>query len=64
MGRVFANGSRDRGFNPRSSNTKNSKMVFDTSLLNNQHYKIRIKGKVEQFRERSSTPLHLSVEAI
>ena len=27
------------------------KMVLDASLLNTQHYKVRIKGKVEQFRE-------------
>ena len=29
-------------------------MVLDTSLLNTQQYKARIKGKVEQFREKSS----------
>ena len=34
------------GFNPRSSHTKDSKLVFDTSLLNTQHYKVHIKGKV------------------
>ena len=28
------------------------KMVLDTSLLNTQQYKLRIKGKVEQSRER------------
>ena len=39
------------GFNPRSSHTKDSKMVLDDSLLNTQHYKVRIKGKVEQSRE-------------
>ena len=40
-------------------------MVFDTSLLNNQHYKVRIKGKVEESKERSSAPpLQLSVVAI
>ena len=33
---------------------KTQKMVLDTSLLNTQHYKVRIKGKVEQSRERSS----------
>ena len=33
--------------NPRSSHTKDSKIVFDASLLNTQHYKVRIKGKVE-----------------
>ena len=30
------------------------KMVLDATLLNTQHYKIRIKGKVEQSREWSS----------
>ena len=29
-------------------------MVLDVSLLNTQHYKVRIKGKVEQSRETSS----------
>ena len=33
---------------------KTLEMVLDTSLLNTQHYKVRIKGKVEQSRERSS----------
>ena len=27
------------------------KMVLDTSLLNTLHYKVRIKGKVKQYRE-------------
>ena len=40
-------------------------MVLDATLLNTQHYKLRIKGKVEQFRERSKhPPLHLGVVAI
>ena len=40
-------------------------MVLDTSLLNTRQYKVRIKGKVEQFWERSSAlPLHLGVVAI
>ena len=42
------------GFNPRSRHTKDFKMVLDTSLLNTQWYKVRIKGKVEQSRYRSS----------
>ena len=29
-------------------------MILDASLLNIQHYKVQIKGKVEQSRERSS----------
>ena len=40
------------GFNPRSRYTKDFKNF--TSLLNTQQYKVRIKGKVEQSRERSS----------
>ena len=52
VGRVFANSPGDRqwsgrlGFNPRSSHTKDLKMVSDTSLLITQQYKVRIKGKV------------------
>ena len=44
MVRVFPNNPGDLGFNPRSSPTKNSKMALDASLLNTQHYKVRIKG--------------------
>ena len=29
-------------------------MVLDASLVNTQQYKVRIKGKVEQSREKSS----------
>ena len=44
---------------------KTLKKVLDTSLLNTQLYKVCIKGKVEQSRERScSLLLHLSVVAI
>ena len=40
-------------------------MVLDTSLLNTQQYKIRIKGKMEQSRERSSAlPYTFGVVAI
>ena len=40
-------------------------MVLDASLLNTQHYKVRIKDKVEQSKERSSILLlHLGVVAI
>ena len=41
-------------------------MVLDATLLNTQHYKVRIKGKVEQSREWSSKcpPLYLRVVAI
>ena len=40
-------------------------MVLDAALLNTQHYKVRIDGKVEQSGERSGTlTLHLGVVAI
>ena len=41
------------------------KIVLDTSLLNTQQYKVRIKGKVGQsWERRSAPPLHLGVVAI
>ena len=33
---------------------KTQKMVLDSGLLNTQHYKVKIKGKVEQAREWSN----------
>ena len=52
--RVFANCPGDLGSIPGRVIPKTQKMLFDASLLNTQHYKVRIKGKVEQSRERSS----------
>ena len=46
--RVFANGPGDRGSIPGRVIPKTLKMVFDTSMLNTQQYKVRIKGKVEK----------------
>ena len=40
------------------------KMVLDVTLLNTQHYKVRIKGKVKQSREWSNPALHIGVVAI
>ena len=54
MGRVLANGPGDQGSIPGWVIPKTQKMLFDTSLLNIQHYKVFIKGKVEQSRESSS----------
>ena len=54
VGRVFANGPGDLGSIPGRVLPKTLKMVLDTSLLNTQQYKVHIKGKVEQSRERSS----------
>ena len=49
--RVFANGPGDLGSIPGRVIPKTQKMVLDASLLNTQHYTVRIKGKVEQSRE-------------
>ena len=55
MSRVFANGPGDWGSVPGRVIPKTQKMVLDAALLNDQHYKVQIKGKVEQSREWSST---------
>ena len=49
--RVFANGPGDLGSIPGRVIPKTQEMVLDASLLNTQHYKVRIKGKVEPSRE-------------
>ena len=51
VGRVFANGPGDLGSIPGRVIAKTLEMVLDTSLLNTQQYKVRIKGKVEQTRK-------------
>ena len=47
MSRVFANRPGERGSIPGWVVPKTQNMVFDPSLLNTQHYKVRIKGRVE-----------------
>ena len=65
MSKVFANGSGDRASILGRVIPKTQKMVLDAALLSTWLYKFRIKGKVEQSREWSSTlPLHLGVVAI
>ena len=54
VGRVFANGPGDLGSIPGCVIPKTLKMVLDTALLITQQYKIYIKDKVEESRERSS----------
>ena len=62
---MFANGPGDLSSIPGHGIPKTQKMVLDATLLNTQHYKVRIKGKVEKSRERSSAlPIHLGVIAI
>ena len=45
VGRVFTNGPGDLGSIPSRVIPKTLKMVFDTSLLITQHYKVRIEVK-------------------
>ena len=54
MCRLFANGPVGRGSIPGRVIPKTLEMILDTALLNTQQYKVRIKGKVEQSRERKS----------
>ena len=61
VGRVFANGPGHLGLIPGRVIPKTLKMVLYTSLLNTRQYKVHIKGKVEQSRERSSTLPHTLV---
>ena len=51
MGRVFVNGPGDLSSIPGRVIPKTLKMVLDTSLLNTQQHKVRIKSNVEQSRE-------------
>ena len=46
---VFSNSLEDRGSIPGHVILKTQKMVLDATLLNTQHYKVRIKDKVEQW---------------
>ena len=54
MVRVIANGPGELGSISGRVIPKTQKVVLDASLLNTQHYKVRIKGKVEKLRETSS----------
>ena len=61
VGRVFASGPGDLGSVPGGVIRKTLKIVLDTSLLNTQQYKVRINGKVEKSKERSSSLPYTSV---
>ena len=60
-GRVLANGTGDLGSIPGHVIPKSFKMVLDTSLLNTQWYKVRIKCKAEKSKERCSALPYTSV---
>ena len=64
MSRMISNGLGDRGSFPDRVIPTTQKMVIDVTLLNTQHYKVRVKSKVEQSTERNTAPLHLIVVAI
>ena len=51
MSRVFANGPGDGGSSLGRVIPKTQKTVLDAALLNTQHYKVLIKGKMEQSRK-------------
>ena len=61
MSRMFTNGLGDQGSIPVWVIPKTQKMIIDAALLNTQHYKVRIKGKVEQSWGWSSTLPNTSV---
>ena len=61
VGRVFTNCPGNWGSIPGRVIPKTQKMVLDATLLSTQHYKVQIKGKVEQSRERISTLPNTSV---
>ena len=58
MVRMFANGLRDLGSIPDQVIPKTQKMVFDTCLLNTQHYKVRIKGKRSNSEKEGALSQH------
>ena len=55
MVRVFANGPGDKGSLSFRVIPKTLKMTHDASLLNTQHYKVRIKSKVGKSWERNGS---------
>ena len=61
MSRVVANGPEDWGSIPGQVIPKTQKMVLNVALLNTRHYKVGIKGKMEESSEWSSTLTYTSV---
>ena len=64
VGRVFAIGPGYLGSIPGRVIPKTFKIVLDTSLLKTLQYKVGIKGKVEQSRERSSALPYILVSML
>ena len=61
---MFSNGFEDQGSIPGRVIPKTQKMLLDTTLLNTQHYKVRIKGKWRNTGKEQRSALHLGVVAI
>ena len=55
MSKVFTSGSGDRGSIQSRVIPKTKKTILDAILINTEPYEVRIKGKVMQSREWSST---------
>ena len=55
---MFTNCPGDWCSIPDQDIPRTQKMVLDTSLLNTQHNKVHIKGKMEQSKERSNRLLY------
>ena len=58
---VSTNGPGDQGSILGLVRSKTLQMVLGAPLLNTQHYKVRIKGKIDQSREWSSAFPYTSV---
>ena len=61
MSRAFANGPGDRGSILDGVIPKTQKMGLHVAVLNTEHYTVRIKGKVEQSKDWSSSLPYTSV---
>ena len=61
MSRVFANDLKARGSITDQIIPETQKMVLEAALLDTQLYKVRIKDKMEQSKERSSALPYTSV---
>ena len=61
MSWVFANSPAEQGSILGRVIPKTQKMALDAALLNTQHYKVRMKGKVEPSKEWSSALPYMSV---
>ena len=61
FGKIFANCPGDWGSILGQVIPKIKKIALGAALINTQHYKVCIKGKMEQSKEWSSTLLYTSV---